>query len=386
VLRLRPVRDARGVPVVPAHVTFGTGSDRGGVVPVDAGWLATCLEGDTIQLHDTRGSARIFVVTAYEPGRVDAEVWDTTYLETGVTLHNRGRTTRIRWLPPVEQFLVLSPGDQLRVTAGLAPVAPWRTGMAGTPAIGCSRPEVFGAVRPGHRVMLDDGKFTGVVESTASGEFTIRIRSGPSRGARLRSDKGMNVPDTDLPIPIVGDDDLPLLDVAAAYGELLGLSFLRNEADVDAVLERLDGIGADRLGLILKIETIRGFERLPAILLRAMQRPRVGVMIARGDLAVESSFERLAEVQEEILWLCEAAHVPVVWATEVLDQLARTGRPSRAEITDAAMAQRAECVMLNKGPYVDVAIETLDDILRRMAGHQRKKAALLRPLRSWNGA
>ena len=117
-----------------------------------------------------------------------------------------------------------------------------------------------------------------------------------------------------------------------------------------------------------------------------MQRPRVGVMIARGDLAVESSFERLAEVQEEILWLCEAAHVPVVWATEVLDQLARTGRPSRAEITDAAMAQRAECVMLNKGPYVDVAIETLDDILRRMAGHQRKKAALLRPLRSWNGA
>jgi len=107
------------------------------------------------------------------------------------------------------------------------------------------------------------------------------------------------------------------------------------------------------------------------------------VMIARGDLAVECGYERLAELQEEILWLCEAAHLPVIWATEVLDQLARTGQPSRAEITDAAMSQRAECVMLNKGPHVDVAITVLDDILRRMSGHQRKKTALLRPLRSW---
>ena len=74
----------------------------------------------------------------------------------------------------------------------------------------------------------------------------------------------------------------------------------------------------------------------------------------------------------------------VIWATEVLDQLARTGHPSRAEVTDAAMAQRAECVMLNKGPHVDAAIVVLDDILRRMSGHQRKKTPLLRSLRSWN--
>jgi len=108
-------------------------------------------------------------------------------------------------------------------------------------------------------------------------------------------------------------------------------------------------------------------------------------MIARGDLAAAAGYERLAETQEEILWLCEAAHVPVVWATEVLDRLATTGHPTRAEVTDAAMAQRAECVMLNKGPHVDTAITVLDDILRRMAGHQRKKTALLRPLRSWIG-
>ena len=123
------------------------------------------------------------------------------------------------------------------------------------------------------------------------------------------------------------------------------------------------------------------------MLLAAMRSDApVGVMIARGDLAVEAGYERLAELQEEILWICEAANVPAIWATEVLDRLAKTGRPSRAEITDAAMAERAECVMLNKGPRIVEAVAVLDDILRRMADHQRKKFSLLRPLRSFAGA
>ena len=154
-------------------------------------------------------------------------------------------------------------------------------------------------------------------------------------------------------------------------------------ANVDDLREHLLQFHAEHLGLILKIETTSAFERLPEILLHAMRSSLVGVMIARGDLAVEAGYERLAEVQEEILWLSEAAHLPVVWATAVLDQLARTGQPSRAEVTDAAMAQRAECVMLNKGPHIEEAIVVLDDILRRMSGHQRKKTPLLRALRSW---
>jgi pyruvate kinase len=103
-------------------------------------------------------------------------------------------------------------------------------------------------------------------------------------------------------------------------------------------------------------------------------------MIARGDLAVECGFERLAEVQEEILWICEAAHVPVIWATQVLESLAKEGMPSRAEITDAAMGDRAECVMLNKGPHVVSAVRVLDDILNRMQAHQSKKRSMLREL------
>jgi pyruvate kinase len=112
-----------------------------------------------------------------------------------------------------------------------------------------------------------------------------------------------------------------------------------------------------------------------------MKLPSCGVMIARGDLAVECGFERMAEVQEEILWICEAAHVPVIWATQVLESLAKRGLPSRAEITDAAMGHRAECVMLNKGPHILTALRTLDDILKRMQSHQAKKRSMLRELR-----
>ena len=73
-------------------------------------------------------------------------------------------------------------------------------------------------------------------------------------------------------------------------------------------------------------------------------------------------------------------HTPVIWATQVLDNLAKTGIPSRAEITDAAMSARAECVMLNKGAYIVDAVRVLDDILTRMQTHQHKKTSMLRDL------
>ena len=161
---------------------------------------------------------------------------------------------------------------------------------------------------------------------------------------------------------------------------MVALSFANSVDDVRALKERLAPLGEKQPAIVLKIETKRGFENLPMMLLEAMKAPRCGVMIARGDLAVECGFERLAEVQEQILWICEAAHVPVIWATQVLESLAKDGLPSRAEITDAAMSHRAECVMLNKGPYVTEAVHVLDDILRRMHGHQAKKRAMLREL------
>ena len=81
------------------------------------------------------------------------------------------------------------------------------------------------------------------------------------------------------------------------------------------------------------------------------------LLITNAYIIPEQNFvERLAEMQEEMLWVCEAAHIPVVWATQVLETFVRKGTPSRAEMTDAAMSERAECVMLNKGPHILAAI------------------------------
>jgi len=386
VRQLSPDRDLRGVAVGPARVslTSEAGAPDADTVPVRGAAVDRLRAGDELILRDTRGSLRRLRVVSGGPARAQVEVWDTTYIETGMKLRCGDETFTVGDLPPVEQWLLLRPGDSVRVTADDRPVPAWLPGVTGEATIGCTLPEAVGAARPGHRVILDDGRLAGVVESTRPGEFTVRIVSARPDGSRLRSGKGINLPDTAIPVPMLSDADLPLLEVAARHGDLVGLSFVRHENDLDLVMDHLRALGATGLGLILKIETIPAFQRLPEVLLRSMRWPRVGVMIARGDLAVEASYERLAEVQEEILWLAEAAHLPVIWATEVLDRLARTGRPTRAEITDAAMSQRAECVMLNKGPYIGPAVTALDDILKRMAGHQRKKASLLRPLRSWS--
>ena len=182
-------------------------------------------------------------------------------------------------------------------------------------------------------------------------------------------------------MPAITAKDRDDLVFVGRHADMVALSFANSVEDVRELRSLLEPLGDKQPAVVLKIETRRGFDNLPAMLLEAMKSPRWAVMIARGDLAVECGFERMAEVQEEILWLCEAAHVPVIWATQVLETLAKHGVPSRAEVTDAAMSHRAECVMLNKGPYIVQAVKVLDDILRRMHGHQAKKQSMLRELR-----
>jgi pyruvate kinase len=274
-------------------------------------------------------------------------------------------------------YLRLRRGDRLLLTRAGTAVASHRT-TGQLAEIGCSLPEAFAATRRGHHIWFDDGKLGGVVESVDRDSIELRIISAGPKGAKLRAGKGINLPDAELEIDLLGSHSTDALGFAAECADIVGLSFVSRAHEVQQVNSYLDKHGRPDIGVILKIEKRRAFEHLPGMLLAALgaQRP-AGVMIARGDLAVECGYERLAEVQEEILWLCQAAHVPVIWATQVLDQLAKTGRPSRAEITDAAMGVHAECVMLNKGPRIVEAISVLDDILRRMDRHQRKHRSLL---------
>jgi pyruvate kinase len=397
VMRVAPVRDASGVVMEPATVLLtAVESGAPGMTTVtigDGGWAERRQPGDVVQLVDTRGARRRLPVLAVADGGCLVEVQETTYFGSGVLLRVErdgaaSDTTEVGELPELEQALVLRPGDELVLTRDLSPAPVPRPGMVATgrQRIGCTLPEAFSAVEPGHRVLLDDGKIGGDVTEVSPDEMVVRITDAARGGTRLKAEKGINLPDSRIRIPALTAKDVADLPFVVDHADLVSLSFVREADDVELLQEQLHRLGGTHLGIVLKIETVPAFEHLPDLLLTAMQSERVGVMIARGDLAVETGYERLAEVQEEILWLCEAGHVPVIWATQVLDTLARKGRPSRAEVSDAAMAERAECVMLNKGPYIVTAIETLAGILERMTGHQSKKSALLRELRSWTRA
>jgi len=168
------------------------------------------------------------------------------------------------------------------------------------------------------------------------------------------------------------------LEFVVAHADVVNFSFVNSKEDVEELIEAIDALGGrNKLSIILKIETQRAFDNLDEILLAAMQVHYIGVMIARGDLAVETGWDNIGWVQNEILGLSGAAHVPVVWATQVLENLAKKGLPSRSEITDATTSIRAECVMLNKGPHINTAIRLLDKILNDMENYQEKTQSML---------
>lgn len=388
VVKIRPTRDTLGRVTAPATCWLTAAEDPHPApvpgtpaVPVPQEWLQRLREGDMIRLRDARDSTRHLVVDAVAPGGARVSVDKTTYIETGVLLHrSHEHGAPVGLLPALPQHLTLHVGDLLVLTRDCAPAPVPPQGLA---HIGCTLAEVFGHVLPGQPVHLDDGMMSGVVVTADDESITLRITDADAGGTKLREAKGINLPETALPMAALTDTDRRNLAFVAEHADLVEMSFVRSAADVEDLLTALDDLGATHLGVVVKLETVEGFGNLPAILLALLRHPRSGVMIARGDLAVEAGYERMAELQEEILWLCEAAHLPVVWATQVLDQLARTGRPSRAEITDAAMGERAECVMLNKGPHIVDAVDALADILQRMRDHHDKGNTLLRPLRSW---
>jgi len=284
-----------------------------------------------------------------------------------------------RWLSK-KQRLLLQKDD--RVVLCLTPEK-WKLDKKDTKPVAafrCTEPSILDDIQTGERIYFDDGKVGGLIEHTSKKGAVIRITQTSLEGSKLRHRKGINLPDTQLRLPSLTDRDHEHLPTIAQMADMVGYSFVRKPADVQELQDQLNKLGRADLGIVLKIETGEAFRQFPGMILQALQSPSVGVMIARGDLAVEIGFERIAEVQEEIMWLSEAALVPDIWATQVLESLAKKGQSTRGDITDAAMAARASCVMLNKGPYIVEAVRTLRNITDRMAQHQRRKHGSLRPL------
>jgi pyruvate kinase len=400
VIKCRPKRDVYGRTVTPTRIWL-TPNDRSELppgpatasIPLPGRFLKQLRVGTKIRLRDARRAQRTLVVSQVVGKCCWAESKQTIYFTPGLEVCvvrpasagvRKTAQARIGHLPPLPQSILLKPGNMLTLLKGSTPGRPAKHSKVGkliTPAHICvSLPQILDHAKPGEPIWLDDGKIGGVIRSVNQRSATVEIIHAHPDGEKLSAEKGINLPDTRIDIPALTADDLKALKFVVKHADLVGYSFVRTGSDVRQLLDRLEDLGGQRLGVILKIETRKGFDNLPELIFAAMRKRSFGIMIARGDLAVECGYQRLAEVQEEILWISEAAHVPVIWATQVLETLAKKGKPSRSEITDAAMGERAECVMLNKGPYTVTAVTVLADILERMQAHQQKKRSMLRQL------
>lgn len=353
--------------------------------PVQPEVLEKLEVGDKLRLRDARKKKRRLEVVEKMPNRIKLHAYRTCYLMTDMVVQTKREDLpefTLGEVTPLEQSLVLRDGDTILIHQNPEPGEPAifdEDGILVREAhVSCQIREVFAKVEVGEEVLFDDGKIAGEVIDRDETSFRIRITRANPRGSNLKAEKGINFPTTDLGISGLTEKDREDLAFVAEHADVVNFSFVNSAADVEELLTELRKHNAlDKVSIILKIETRRAYNNLTEILLAAMQTRYIGVMIARGDLAVETGWDSIGLVQREIVSQCNAAHIPVVWATQVLENLAKKGLPSRSEITDVVNAIQAECVMLNKGFYISRAIRLLNRILRDTERYSSKKEALL---------
>ncbi|KAL5999028.1 Plakophilin-4 [Asimina triloba] len=399
ILKISPKKDFMGEIISPAQVWLShEGCDPpshlspDAVLLLDDEWYLNRLEaGSVVRFSDVRGRKRTLKISKKFQvvggfGYV-ADCSSNAYVGLGTELYIKGKKNKISLgrvvnVPPVEQFIRLKVGDLLTISRDpcLSPNEPGNS-ETGALRVTCSSGRLFDSVKPGEPIAFDDGRIWGVIEGVSISEIVVSITQASQKGSKLGSEKSINIPKSAMQFEGLTSKDLMDLDFVAANADMVGISFIREVRDVLIVQQELEKRNLRKLGIVLKIETESGFEKLPLLLLQAMQSPNpLGVMIARGDLAVECGWDRLADMQEEILSICSAAHVPVIWATQVLESLVKVGLPTRAEITDVANGMRANCIMLNKGKHLVEAVSTLDSI----SCSRKKTKPELKPLVLYN--
>lgn len=341
--------------------------------------------GEELRFADARGRQRVLrVIERLSPTAQRVSLDRTAYLQEGIELRaSDGRTFTVGAVSQQPVDVRIKAGDRLRLYRD--PQRPGHPPAGGQPAgISCTLPDALRFVEPGHRVFIDDGKIAAVV--TDADEECLHLEvTGPNVPVRLRPEKGLNFPDSALRVPAFTPQDRKDLAFIVKHATAVAMSFINRVEDLHELRAALQELGHPDLGIVLKIETKEAIHHLAQLILAGLDAPKFGIMIARGDLAVEVGFENLSLVQEDILCLCEAAHVPVIWATQVLESLAKSGMAARPEITDAAMGQRAECVMLNKGEHILDAVKTLSELLSSEERHRIKKRQVFRDITAQYG-
>ena len=199
-------------------------------------------------------------------------------------------------------------------------------------------PEILEAVKPGHRLLIDDGKLTLKAEKTDGKSIVCTVVAGNGISDR----KGVSLPDTLLPVGALTDKDRVDLDAVLATDEIdwVALSFVQRPDDLAEVRK----IARGRVGIMSKIEKPQALERIDEII-----ELSDAVMVARGDLGVEMPIEAVPGIQKQLTRLCRRAGKPVVVATQMLESMITAPVPTRAEVSDVSIAvfEGADAIMLS---------------------------------------
>jgi pyruvate kinase len=227
-------------------------------------------------------------------------------------------------------------------------------------------PDLLAALRKGHRVLLDDA----TIELVVTGAGAQRVECRVVDGGRLTSHKGINVPDTEISLPALTEKDHEDAAFAVAQGvDVVAISFVRHPDDVVELRHVLHLQGSDAL-IVAKIERPEALDHFDAIL-----EVSDAIMVARGDLGVETPAEEVPFHQKRIIRACNQAGKPVITATQMLQSMIAEPRPTRAEASDVANAvlDGSDAVMLSGetavGAYPAITARTMARICTSADAH-----------------
>ena len=386
-------KDMKTFTLVPAtenntHLIDEEGEHRSAVIAVDDAFYKDLEHADMIEIDDHDRKTRIYKIDHWNLERCTVKCGKKVEISSQTEIKIQQDKRHYRVTTPTNFKTV---PDEIRVFEGdmivLSGKAEWGHLVENAPfkaivSIKMDK-QLFGYLKEQDRVYIDDGKIKLIVVEQREDELLCRVVRANVNGTVIKEEKGINFPDSSLDIPAITEEDRQNLQHIVGFSDIIGISFAQTQNDVQTLKELLDD--HTHIAIVTKIETNQGVHNLPHILSALSTWHNSAVMVARGDLAIEVGFENLAAVQGEIFDLCEAAHTPVIYATQILENLMKKNLPSRAEIIDASISQRADCVMLNKGPFAKRTIEVLEKIIASMQPNFYKSQPLLSPTHAWDG-
>lgn len=265
---------------------------------------------------------------------------------------------------------------EIRLTEGETVQVCCRSVLGGPGVIPSQYLNLYKDIKPGHRILLDDGKMELHAESVKDRDILCRV----IYGGILSDNKGMNLPDTQVTTSsFTAKDKLDATLATELEADFIALSFVRSAKDVKSVQQFLKKTGKD-IPVIAKIEKPEAIGNIDAILQTAY-----GIMIARGDLGIELPAQQVPLIQRDLINRARLMSRPVIVATQMLESMIINSRPTRAEVGDVAGAAfaSADAVMLSaetaSGKYPLKSVQVMDSVLREIENWQWNSGKFIEP-------